>query len=234
MESEGVHMEGYVYVITNKAMPGLVKVGYTTLSPEERASQLSGTHSPHPAVVEYSAKVPNAPAVEQETHKRLQAMREGKEWFRCSPERAISAIKSAAGATLRQEKSRAEEQQRLQEMLAEAGEVARRRSTAEAAAARKAQQHADIVSKYEARLAPLAKTPHFAVFWMIGGLLAAVLFPVFGPADKGTDAALLFGLFVGWLPGVLLKEWLEGQKTKSPQYRAVVAQRDAELNALGD
>ena len=39
---------GYVYIMTNRAMPGLVKIGSTKLPPEERARQLSTTGVPAP------------------------------------------------------------------------------------------------------------------------------------------------------------------------------------------
>jgi len=40
---------GYVYIMTNPAMPGLVKIGSTTLTPDERARQLSSnTGVPRP------------------------------------------------------------------------------------------------------------------------------------------------------------------------------------------
>jgi len=38
-------MKGWVYVISNKAMSGLVKVGYSTKDPELRAAELSHTAS---------------------------------------------------------------------------------------------------------------------------------------------------------------------------------------------
>ena len=31
---------GYVYILTNEAMPNLVKIGYTDRTPEERAAEL--------------------------------------------------------------------------------------------------------------------------------------------------------------------------------------------------
>jgi hypothetical protein len=46
-------MKGWVYVITNLAMPGLVKVGYSRKDPELRAAELNSTGTPHPFVVEY-------------------------------------------------------------------------------------------------------------------------------------------------------------------------------------
>jgi T5orf172 domain/Domain of unknown function (DUF4113) len=69
-------VEGYVYVMSNKAMPGLVNVGFTTGTPDERAAQLNGTHSPHPVVVEYSTHVSDARAVEREAHLRLRNHRD--------------------------------------------------------------------------------------------------------------------------------------------------------------
>jgi T5orf172 domain len=39
-------MRGYLYMISNKAMPGLLKIGYTTRSIEERISELHSTGVP--------------------------------------------------------------------------------------------------------------------------------------------------------------------------------------------
>lgn len=46
-------MRGWVYIITNKSMPGLVKIGYTMKDPELRAAELYNTGSPHPYKVDY-------------------------------------------------------------------------------------------------------------------------------------------------------------------------------------
>ena len=43
-------MKGWVYVISNQAMPDLVKVGFSTKDPTLRASELNHTGSPHPYV----------------------------------------------------------------------------------------------------------------------------------------------------------------------------------------
>ncbi|KFC76184.1 GIY-YIG nuclease family protein [Massilia sp. LC238] len=45
-------MKGWVYVITNKAIPDLVKVGYSRKDPELRAAELNNTGAPHPYMVE--------------------------------------------------------------------------------------------------------------------------------------------------------------------------------------
>ena len=46
-------MKGWVYIITNKSMPNLVKVGFSTKDPQTRADDMYSTGVPHPYVVEY-------------------------------------------------------------------------------------------------------------------------------------------------------------------------------------
>lgn len=101
-------MKGWVYVITNRAMPGLVKVGYSSKDPELRAAELNHTGAPHPYRVEYEALVEEPFGIEQRTHSSLSHLHEGEryqkgvgvEWFKCSVEEAISAIKTNAGTAL--------------------------------------------------------------------------------------------------------------------------------------
>ena len=85
-------MKGWVYVITNKAMPGLVKVGFSMKDTEIRASELNHTGTPHPYVVEYDVLVENPHNVEQSIHRKLHAKQEGKEWFHCTPEEAVGTL----------------------------------------------------------------------------------------------------------------------------------------------
>lgn len=89
-------MKGWVYIITNKSMPDLVKVGYTTKDPEKRANELYSTGVPHRYVVEYEALVDNPYRIEQKAHKLLKDYIENKEWFRCNIIRAVAAIRQAA------------------------------------------------------------------------------------------------------------------------------------------
>lgn len=89
-------VRGWVYVITNKAMPDLVKVGYSTKDPMLRAKELDGTGIPHAFEVVYDALVLGPREVEQKAHKVLVGFREGKEWFRCSVDVAVRAIRQSA------------------------------------------------------------------------------------------------------------------------------------------
>lgn len=90
-------MRGWVYVITTKAMPDLVKVGYTSKDPESRAQELYTTGTPHPFVVDYEVLVENPFQIEQRVHRDLKIVHENKEWFRCTVEESVIAIKKAAG-----------------------------------------------------------------------------------------------------------------------------------------
>ena len=88
-------IRGWVYVITNKAMPGLCKVGFSTKDPTLRAKELGGggTGSPYPYIVIYDVLVENPLKVEQAVHRLLKNKREGKEWFRCSAGEAVRAVR---------------------------------------------------------------------------------------------------------------------------------------------
>jgi hypothetical protein len=230
-------MDGYVYVISNKAMPGLVKVGFTTRTPEERASELDGSHSPYPPVVEYSAKVTDARAVEQDAHKQLKAVCAGKEWFRCKPERAIAAIKEAAGESLRQERSRAQDARCRKEESARAAaaaeEAARKRVLEEAAAARKSKQREQIIVNYDVMLKPLERVPHFFIFYVIGVLITALGYSVVLSPRGDTGQLAILGFMFCWVPGAMLHGWTQKQKKQAPQYKDLIARRDAELRTLG-
>jgi hypothetical protein len=89
---------GWVYIISNKAMPGLIKVGYSLKDPALRANELDNPGAPHPYAVEYEVLVYNPLEIEQRTHKELKDFREAKEWFRCSLDDAVTAIRKVIGA----------------------------------------------------------------------------------------------------------------------------------------
>lgn len=89
-------MKGWVYIITNAAMPDLVKIGYSTKDPDLRAAELNNTGSPLPYIVAYEILIRNPYQIEQKAHVLLRDYREGKEWFRCTPAIAVRYIREAA------------------------------------------------------------------------------------------------------------------------------------------
>jgi hypothetical protein len=49
-------------------MPGIVKVGFTTRTPDERAKELNSTHLPHPFKVEFAKLIENVEEKEKAIH----------------------------------------------------------------------------------------------------------------------------------------------------------------------
>ena len=99
-------MPGWVYVITNQAMPGLVKVGFTERQPDDRVNDFNwryyGTAIPFRFVAAYAARVTDPRWLERETHEALGKYRVTKqtrnrtdktEWFRCSVGEAAATIR---------------------------------------------------------------------------------------------------------------------------------------------
>jgi len=62
-------MADIVYVVTNPAMPGLAKIGYTSQADaKDRIAQFYGTGVPVPFNLEYAARVDNAEKVAEALH----------------------------------------------------------------------------------------------------------------------------------------------------------------------
>jgi len=87
-------IRGWVYVITNDSLKGLVKIGYTLKDPTLRSKELRSSGIPHSYNLAYEILTINPRDVEQKTHSILKEYRENKEWFRCSISQAVSTIKS--------------------------------------------------------------------------------------------------------------------------------------------
>lgn len=85
-----------VYVLTNPAMPGLVKIGKTTqVEVEERMKQLYGTGVPVPFDCAFACQVKDATEVEKALHFAFGNGRinPNREFFRIEAERVIAVLK---------------------------------------------------------------------------------------------------------------------------------------------
>lgn len=85
-----------VYVLTNPAMPGLVKIGKTTQDEVDlRMRQLFSTGVPVPFECAFACRVPDAGVVERSLHHAFGQNRINptREFFRIEPERVISILK---------------------------------------------------------------------------------------------------------------------------------------------
>ena len=87
---------GIVYVLTNPEMPGLVKIGKTSLDAmQNRLLSLYQTNVPAPFECEYAARVPNAFSVEASLHRYFKEYRVNpdREFFRIEPEQVIQRLR---------------------------------------------------------------------------------------------------------------------------------------------
>ena len=90
-------MPEIVYVLTNEAMEGLVKIGHTTNSIEQRMRQLDTTGVPLPFQCFHAAEVANAALVEGRLHRIFvdKRIRRNREFFRVDPNQVREAIQLA-------------------------------------------------------------------------------------------------------------------------------------------
>ena len=91
-KGEGQH---WIYVLQNESMPGLLKIGYTANTPDERAKQLSAaTGVVYPFKVAYAFKCHDGMMLEGEIHQYLDIYRvnNNREFFQMGLEEAIKTI----------------------------------------------------------------------------------------------------------------------------------------------
>lgn len=97
MANENKIKQGWVYVLTNPEMKGIVKIGQTQSSVEERAKQLYTTGVPQPYQIFYQCFFQNCEQAEKQVHEFLKKYRvkennADREFFRVSPEMAMQVV----------------------------------------------------------------------------------------------------------------------------------------------
>lgn len=93
---------GFVYCFSNPSMPGIMKVGKTTRSPDARLSEANICDTwrpPTPYVIEFAKQVRDVAAKEKTLHALLtiERIHPRKEFFRVSAERVFSLINAMDG-----------------------------------------------------------------------------------------------------------------------------------------
>lgn len=103
-EAEGrPEHEGFLYILSHKAMPGLLKIGCTSRPVEKRSAEIGrATGVPGPFGIE--RKVPvyaNPKKLEEKVHRALSFVREhnSREFFRISVEDAMPIIQAVLDGT---------------------------------------------------------------------------------------------------------------------------------------
>ena len=86
---------GIVYVLTNPAMPGYVKIGHTSQPIEKRIRSLGGTNLPRPFECAAAWEFKDARAVEKALHDAFADQRGDllREFFVMEPERVVAILK---------------------------------------------------------------------------------------------------------------------------------------------
>ena len=86
-----------VYILTNEAMPGIIKIGWTDNSIEQRMKELDKTATPLPFTCYYAKRVKDPTFVETKMHQAFDEfrIRDNREFFRMSPEQAKAALEIA-------------------------------------------------------------------------------------------------------------------------------------------
>jgi len=87
---------GIIYILTNEAMPGYVKIGKTTTSVEQRILELSrSTSVPLPFECYYAARVADINQVEKAFHDAFGDHRKNpkREFFILAPERVVAILR---------------------------------------------------------------------------------------------------------------------------------------------
>jgi hypothetical protein len=88
-------MRGHLYILSNPAIPNLLKIGYTKRTVVQRIEELMTTGVPGAFEVEFFAEVEHARQLERDIHRRLLAYRRDRrrEFFECSLEIAVKTAK---------------------------------------------------------------------------------------------------------------------------------------------
>ena len=89
-------MNGYIYILSNPSMPGILKIGKTERCPEERISELSSvTGIPTEFVLEYKVHVPDCDIAEKKVHEFLRTFRvsNNREFFKIGVDEVKNIIR---------------------------------------------------------------------------------------------------------------------------------------------
>ena len=88
-------MAGWVYALTNRSLPGLVKLGHTTREPEERAKELSdatGVPTPFKVLAFFWSCDPESDERRLHKHFAKKRVSTGREFFRISAAEIVSVF----------------------------------------------------------------------------------------------------------------------------------------------
>ena len=90
-------MKGWLYVISNQAVAGMVRVGATSRDPIAFAASLDKGGLPFPHRVGYEALMPEMELAEKLVAEALTSKAAGKGWYKCNVAEAVRVIVETVG-----------------------------------------------------------------------------------------------------------------------------------------
>jgi hypothetical protein len=162
--------------------------------------------------------------LEQQTHRLLSAKREGKEWFRCSPEEAVVAVKKGAGGRAIVEIYKRAERANVEAQL-------QRESREQEIEIRLAAEESAIHQNFQQQVAANFAPRKFWIFWIAGSIAALVVIKVLFP-KSGVGGVFIAAAIAGVIVGALLQGAFQYRREHSSQYLELEKRRDAELGAV--
>lgn len=234
---------GWIYIITNKAIPELIKIGYTTQEPQKRANMMAREGLPFPYVVEYAILVEDPINIEIKVHRRLKDKRAGKEWFRISPEEAVSVIKEVVGYIFieekyyRVERIKAEKIMNLKKVEADFKQSfeKKRQEIDEFYRNKKI----EVNERYKSLLEDVFKKNSFkkgsdflkfvGFFWLIFAISGLILHH---KQYKDVGSYLFGTLFLVFIIAIFIREWTIKNTEKSDEYKALKLEQEFEVKRI--
>lgn len=220
-------MKGWCYVMTNPHMQGLVKIGWTSRQPEDRASELFTTGVPDAYEIQYAAECVEADLAEKNAHSIMRSVRvnSSREYFRSPVKDAIAVVRESAQTFgLVSEKFylvEREEAEKLQKQMAEERlkavdlEIEQQRNAASARAQQIAfdswrdDQHKKCRAIYE----PLISSTLRDVKWHVMVIAASIVIALISLVLTGQMS--IWNIFLGGVVGTIAWSIRDGSKTES-------------------
>jgi hypothetical protein len=231
-------MKGWVYVITNKSMPGLVKVGYTSKDPALRANELNHTGSPHPYVVDYEVLVDEPYKIEQKTHNRLSSFFEGKEWFRCSREKAIAAIQSETNGAIHLENFKRTEAVKVQEIRKNEEILSKKISQLqEWKKGIEAQRYAaenQIRDQYKNLTEYRFEKPSLFLYWFCSTVVVGIILLMVAEDTMTESGISWMSVIIGGIIAYFLRENSGNKVRESKEYKDLLQEQEHKIKLLQD
>lgn len=224
---------GFIYILSNPAMPGLHKVGLTTKPIETRLQQLNSTTSvPSPFKAErlFEIEARFLPSVERLAHRKLRerGAHYGKEFFRVDLQTGTTLVQDViyelTGSTFRDLVGAAQERRAMAAAKTEAArqEMAEREKELESLNESVSRQRAEWVRSVKHRKNPPHKHPTLQKLSDIGAMLIGIPFIVL-------LVAAIFSIAgpTGLLVGALIVWWIVSLDEKSGRDNEAQIEREA-------